>query len=340
MLLGYHWSASTIWVPYQLALYWIRSSKPDIAASARALDCRPALIMPETFRVSIPRVWYLRTNLSADVVVRVIAQACYPALGAVDAALSLPPAAAAGRAAHLRPLPATQSAQCVAVGPGIGIFPAFRAFTYRLVICIRIGVFSAAVDGQRIDAHVHAAHGLVFSLGRRYGRFPAGDAGVPAAIAPAHGDLVRDAIQQRAELYPHTAQVGQPDAPVSVVVDAGHSRCGQERTGASTFLLVEYRLVGLEAFIAPAGVGVVVVPARSLGHKLADFGHEGQRRVDLLGGVELLLQFVRREPEVSVPAGLVIGHRAVVHEPGNAHAALCVAFLPAGELQLDDYCGR
>ena len=31
-------------------------------ASERALDCSPALIMPATFRVSIPRVWYLPTR--------------------------------------------------------------------------------------------------------------------------------------------------------------------------------------------------------------------------------------------------------------------------------------
>ena len=62
LLLGYHWSASTMRVPYQLALYWIWSSRRDIPASANALACSPALIMPATFRVSMPRVWYLRTN--------------------------------------------------------------------------------------------------------------------------------------------------------------------------------------------------------------------------------------------------------------------------------------
>ena len=50
----------------------------------------------------------------ADVVVGVIAQACYPAVGAVNATLSLPPAPAARRSPRLRPLPATQSTHRVA----------------------------------------------------------------------------------------------------------------------------------------------------------------------------------------------------------------------------------
>ena len=95
------------------------------------------------------------------------------------------------------------------------------------------------------------------------------------------------------------------------------------------FLLVEHRPAGLEAFIEPAGTRVAVVPARALGHELADLGYEGQRRVDLLGGVELLLQLVRCEPEVRVPTGLVVGHHAVVDEAGNAGGALWRTF-PAG----------
>ena len=55
----------------------------------------------------------------------------------------------------------------------------------------------------------------------------------------------------------------------------------------------------------------------------------------MLDGVELLLQFMGREPEANVSAGLVVGDHAVVHEAGDADAALCVAFLPAGEFQLD-----
>ena len=107
------------------------------------------------------------------------------------------------------------------------------------------------------------------------------------------------------------------------------------------FFLWKTGLAGFEAFmLQPAGTCVAVVPARALGHELAGLGYEGQRRVDLLGGVELLLQFMGREPEVSVPAGLVVGHHAVVDEAGDANAALGVAFLPAGELQLDDAGGR
>ena len=30
--------------------------------SDRALGCRPALVMPETFRVSMPKVWYFSAN--------------------------------------------------------------------------------------------------------------------------------------------------------------------------------------------------------------------------------------------------------------------------------------
>ena len=86
-------------------------------------------------------------------------------------------------------------------------------------------------------------------------------------------------------------------------------------------------------------MGVAVIPAGALGYELADLGYEVQRRVDLLEGVELLFQFVRREPEASVPSGLVVGHHAVVDEAADAHAALCVAFLPSGEFQLDDAGG-
>ena len=55
-----------------------------------------------------------------------------------------------------------------------------------------------------------------------------------------------------------------------------------------------------------------------------------------LASVELLLQLVRREPEVCIPTGLVVGDHAVVDEASNAGGAFCVTFLPAGELQLDD----
>ena len=54
LLLGNHWSASKMRVPYQLALYRIWSSRLDIAASASALDCSPAFSMPDTLRVSMP----------------------------------------------------------------------------------------------------------------------------------------------------------------------------------------------------------------------------------------------------------------------------------------------
>ena len=59
--------------------------------------------------------------------------------------------------------------------------------------------------------------------------------------------------------------------------------------------------------LQPAGTCVSIVPARALGYELADLGYEGQRRVDLLGGVELLLQLVRGEPDIRIPTGLVIG---------------------------------
>ena len=100
----------------------------------------------------------------------------------------------------------------------------------------------------------------------------------------------------------------------------------------------------LRLLLQPAGVGVPVIPAGALSHELADLGYEGQRRVDLLGSVEFLLQLVRREPDIRIPTGLVIGHHAVVHhavvdEAGDAHAALRVAFLPAGQFQLDDNSG-
>ena len=46
-----------------------------------------------------------------------------------------------------------------------------------------------------------------------------------------------------------------------------------------------------------------------------------------------------REPETGIPTGLVVAHHAVVDEACNAHAALGVALLPAGELQLEHHGG-
>ena len=89
-------------------------------------------------------------------------------------------------------------------------------------------------------------------------------------------NLVGNAFRQWAG-HPHTAQVRQPDTPMAVVMDAGHSRCCQERTGAGAVLLVEYRLAGFQAFAHPAGACVAVVPARALGYELTDLGYEGQR---------------------------------------------------------------
>ena len=124
---------------------------------------------------------------TADVVVRVVAQACYPAVGVVDAALGFPPTAASGRAARMLPTP--QLALGGVVSPGVLVLD------------------SVAVHGKWADAQVHATHGLDFSLGRRHWRFPAGDAGVPASITAADGDLVGDAFRQWAG-NPHAAQAG------------------------------------------------------------------------------------------------------------------------------------
>ena len=126
---------------------------------------------------------------------------------------------------------------------------------------------------------------------------------------------------------------------MSVVLDELHAGGRQERPGAGAVLLVKDRTASLELFVQPAGAGVAVVTARALGHELADLGCKGQSRIDALCGVELLLQFMGREPETGVSAGLVVGHHTVVDEACYAHAALCVALLPAGELQLERYGG-
>ena len=51
-------------------------------------------------------------------------------------------------------------------------------------------------------------------------------------------------------------------------------------------------------------------------------------------GVELLLQFVGREPEANVASGLVVGDHAVVDEACDADGSLGVVDLSAGEFQL------
>ena len=103
---------------------------------------------------------------------------------------------------------------------------------------------------------------------------------------------------------------------------------------------MEYRPAGFQVFAQPAGTCVPVVPAGALGYELADLGYEGQSRIGLLGSVELLLQLVRCEPDIRIPTGLVVGDQPVIDEAGDAYGALCVAFLPAGQLQLDDNSGR
>ena len=90
---------------------------------------------------------------------------------------------------------------------------------------------------------------------------------------------------------------------------------------------------GPEFGVQPAVACVAVVAARALGDELADLGCEGQRRIELLGSIELLLQLVGSEPQAGVPPGLVVGYQAVVDETGDADGALGMALLPAGELQ-------
>ena len=203
LLLGYHWSASIRRVPYQLALYWIWSSRPDIPASDSALDCRPALIMPDTFRVSIPMVWYLRTN-SRLTWWWALSAVPPPGVGCGRCDVSLPPAPAARRPARLRPLPATQSAQRVAVSLGVLVLD------------------SVAVHGQWLIPTSTPPADWVLGGGRRYLWLPTGHAGVPASMTAADRDLIRDAFRQRAG-HPHAAQVGQSNPAVSIVLDDGEA---------------------------------------------------------------------------------------------------------------------
>ena len=108
---------------------------------------------------------------------------------------------------------------------GIGMLPLTIGGLHRLVMRCPIGMFTAAVHRQGVDAHVHAAHRLGFSIGRCDGRFPIRYAGVPATVALSDRGLVGYALRQRAS-HTHTAQVGQPNAPVAVVSEARHSRGG------------------------------------------------------------------------------------------------------------------
>ena len=84
----------------------------------------------------------------------------------------------------------------------------------------------------------------------------------------------------------------------------------------------------------PPGVGVPIVPASALGDELADLGYEAQAGVGPFYGVELLLQFVGREPEANVASGLVVGDHAVVDEACDADGSLGVVDLSPGESQL------
>ena len=126
---------------------------------------------------------------------------------------------------------------------------------------------------------------------------------------------------------------------MAVIADELHAGGGQERPGAGAHLPVEDRAARFDLFVQPTGPGVAVVATRALGHELAHLGDETQRRIGVLDGVELLFQFMGREPQTGVASGLVIGHHAVVDEAGYSHAALGVALLTAGKLQLDDHGG-
>ena len=93
---------------------------------------------------------------------------------------------------------------------------------------------------------------------------------------------------------------------------------------------MEYRPVGLEAFIEPAGVGVSVVPAGALGRQTCltpvTKPNAGFTRLAALNSFS---SSMGGKPEAYVSARLVVGDHPVVDEAGNADGALCVAY-PAG----------
>ena len=113
----------------------------------------------------MPRVWYLRTKVRLTWWWALLRKPVTRRWAMVNAALGLPPAPAVRRTAGLRPLPAAESTQRVAVG-------------------LRVWVLCAVtINGQGSDADVRASHGLVFSVGDgAMGGFQLGDAGVPAAV--------------------------------------------------------------------------------------------------------------------------------------------------------------
>ena len=103
-------------------------------ASDRALGWSPALIMPPTFRVSMPRVWYFWDQGAADVVVGVVSESLGPAVGAVDVVLGFPPTPAAGGPACLGALSAFQGPEHSLVTPGVWIMPLAAFGLFRLVV--------------------------------------------------------------------------------------------------------------------------------------------------------------------------------------------------------------
>ena len=68
---------------------------------------------------------------------------------------------------------------------------------------------------------------------------------------------------------------------------AANPVAGEEGASADPVLPEEHRLAGLDLGVRPAGAGVAVVAAGSLGHELADLSDEGQGGTDAPGGVAL-----------------------------------------------------
>ena len=80
--------------------------------------------------------------------VGVVPQALGAAVGAVNAPLGFPPAPAARRAPCLCTLPTAERFERTAVALGIGIPPLTAVGLCRLIMCISIGMFTAAVNRQ------------------------------------------------------------------------------------------------------------------------------------------------------------------------------------------------
>ena len=166
----------------------------------------------------------LLDQLGCHLVLGVAADAGGAAVEAVDLALRLPPAAAAGGATCLGALPASEFALCLVVG--LGVLPGL----------------ALAIGGEWVDSGIYGAgDDAGVGVGCWYGRFPVVDGEEPLSVLELDVCFVDDALGEGVgEL--DEAQAGQVDTALLVVLDSGDAGCGAVGAGTGEVLLVEGRL--------------------------------------------------------------------------------------------------